>query len=135
MSHTTSSRIYESILGANNSLSKVLRDRLLIERLSYHFHPTQQKTLVLGKAPSELGAQSLHEDLIKRVIGLPEYVVQIRDGQTLINGKVIAESHVKEKPTYNDGPVTVPQYQYFVFGDNRNYGYGSHLWNSCQGKA
>jgi len=58
------------------------------------------------KAPSKLEAQNLHDDLIKRVVGLLGDVVQIYDGQTLINGKVIAEPYVKEEATYNYGPIT-----------------------------
>ena len=103
-------------------------DRLLVEKLSYRFHPPQRNDLVVFKAPPELKAQNLHDDLIKRVVGLPGDVVQIHDGQTLINGKVIAEPYVKEEATYNYGPVTVPQHQYFVLGDNRNHSYDSHLW-------
>lgn len=105
-------------------------DRLLVEKLSYRFHPPQRNDLVVFKAPPELEAQNLHDDLIKRVVGLPGDVVQIRNGQTLINGKVIAEPYVKEEATYNYGPVTVPHRQYFVLGDNRNHSYDSHIWGS-----
>ena len=103
-------------------------DRLLVEKLSYRFHSPQREDLVVFKTPPGLEAQNLHDDLIKRVIGLPGDTVQIHDGQTLINGKVISEPYLKEKSTYNYGPVTVPQQQYFVLGDNRNHSYDSHLW-------
>ena len=103
-------------------------DRLLVEKLSYRFHPPQRNDLVVFKAPPALQAQNLHDDLIKRVVGLPGDVVQIHDGQTLINGRVVSEPYVKEEATYNYGPVTVPQHQYFVLGDNRNRSYDSHLW-------
>ncbi|MBD1864697.1 MULTISPECIES: S26 family signal peptidase [Trichocoleus] len=46
--------------------------------------------------------------MIKRVVDLPGDVVQIRDGETLIKGKIIAEPCIKEA-TYNYGPVTVSQ--------------------------
>ena len=103
-------------------------DRLLVEKLSYHFHSPQRTELVVFKAPPELKAQNLHDDLIKRVVGIPGDVIQIRNGQTLINGKVVSEPYLKEQPIYNYGPVTVPQHQYFVLGDNRNHSYDSHLW-------
>ncbi|WP_255525066.1 S26 family signal peptidase [Trichocoleus sp. FACHB-591] len=66
----------------------------MVEKLSYRFHSPQRNNLVVVKAPSRLEAQNPHDDLIKRVVGLLGYVVQIRDGQTLINGKVIAEPYV-----------------------------------------
>jgi signal peptidase I len=103
-------------------------DRLLVEKLSYRFHHPQRNDLVVLKAPPELEAQNLHDDLIKRVFGLPGDMVQICNGQTLINGKAIAEPCVKEKSIYNYGSVTIPQHQYFVLGDNRNHRYDSHLW-------
>ncbi|MBD2463408.1 signal peptidase I [Oscillatoria sp. FACHB-1407] len=105
-----------------------LRDRLLVEKLSYRFRPPQRNDLVVFKAPPALQVQNLHDDMIKRVVGLPGDVVQVRNGQILINGKVIVEPYVKEKPAYNCGPITVPQHQYFVLGDNRNRSYDSHLW-------
>jgi signal peptidase I len=118
----------EPMLEVGDSPSGTLRERLLVEKLSYRFHPPQRNDLVVFKAPPELEAQNLHDDLIKRVVGLPGDVVQIHDGQTLINGKVITEPYVKGKPTYNYGLVTVPNNQYFVLGDNRNHSYDSHLW-------
>ncbi len=75
--------------------------RLLVEKLSYGFHPPQRNDLVVFKAPPKLEAQNLHDDLIKRVVGLRGDMVQIRNGQTLINGKAIAEPYVKEKSNYN----------------------------------
>nr|WP_290226025.1 S26 family signal peptidase [Trichocoleus desertorum] len=47
--------------------------------------------MVVFKASSKLEVQNLHDDLIKPVVGLLGDVVQIRDGQILINGKVIAK--------------------------------------------
>lgn len=52
--------------------------------MSYRFHPPQRNDLVVFKAPPELEAQNLHDNLIKPVVGLPGDMVQIRSGQTLI---------------------------------------------------
>ena len=52
---------------------------LLVEKLSYRFYPLNENALVVFKAPPQLEAQNLYDDLIKRVVGLPGDVVQIRN--------------------------------------------------------
>ena len=58
---------------------------------------------------------------VKRVIGLPGETVDLRDGLVYIDGKVLEEPYTKE-PTEARSlafPMTVPQGQYFLMGDNR----------------
>ncbi len=81
----------EPTLEVGDSPSGTLCDRLLVEKLSYRFHSPRREDLVVFKVPPELEAQYLHDDLKKRVVGLPGDVVQIHDEQTFINGKVIIE--------------------------------------------
>jgi len=103
-------------------------DRLIVEKLSYEFHLPQRGDIIVFQAPAELKSQNLHDDLIKRIIGLPGDVMQVKAGQVLINGKAIVETYMQTPPNYLYGPVTVPAGQYFVLGDNRNHSYDSHLW-------
>jgi signal peptidase I len=103
-------------------------DRLIVEKLSYEFHPPQRGDIVVFQAPPELKSQNLHDELIKRIIGLPGDVVQVKAGQVLINGKAIVETYIQSPPNYIYGSVTVPADQYFVLGDNRNHSYDSHFW-------
>jgi len=65
-------------------------------------------------------ARPEHEDFIKRVIGLPGEVVELRDGRLLIDGERIAQPYLEGPDDTRDfGPVEVPADSLFVLGDNR----------------
>lgn len=103
-------------------------DRLIVEKLSYRLHSPQRGDIVVFKAPPELKARNLNDDLIKRVIGLPGDVVAVSNGEVYINGQAIAEPYMQVSANYGYGPVKIPADSYFVLGDNRNHSYDSHLW-------
>jgi signal peptidase I len=80
-------------------------------------------------------------DLIKRVIGLPGDRLELRRKRIHINGKPLDEPYVQmltppapEGPPRTDdvreqyGPVTVPDGQYFMMGDNRDNSQDSRYW-------
>ncbi|MBE9109280.1 signal peptidase I [Nodosilinea sp. LEGE 07298] len=103
-------------------------DHLIVEKLSYHVHPPQRGDVVVFKAPPALLAQNLRDDLIKRIIGLPGDLVEVKAGKVFVNGKALEESYVEAPPNYGIGLIRVPEGQYFVLGDNRNHSYDSHYW-------
>ena len=69
---------------------------------------------------------------IKRLIGLPGETVEIRDGKVYIDGssEPLDDSFVRETPTGNFGPYTVPEDCYFMLGDNRENSRDSRYWNN-----
>lgn len=103
-------------------------DRFIVEKLSYDLHTPSQGDIIVFKAPPALVEQTLKDDLIKRVIGIPGDVIEISDGQVWVNGQALSEPYLAERPDYGYGPVTVPLDQYFVLGDNRMHSYDSHYW-------
>jgi signal peptidase I len=115
-------------------------DRVLVNRLAYRFGDIERGDVVVFSdphpAPGEdrglvggflhwLGegvglARPADEDFIKRVIGLPGEVLEIREGVTYIDGTAIDEPYLTgPKDLRNYGPRTVPDGMLFVMGDNR----------------
>lgn len=103
-------------------------DRLVVEKLSYDVHRPRRGDIVVFKAPPALIEQTLKDDLIKRVIGIPGDVIEIKHGKVSVNGLTVDEPYLAERGDYGYGPVTIPPDQYFVLGDNREHSYDSRYW-------
>jgi signal peptidase I len=92
------------------------RDRILLNRLSYHFRDPERGDVVVFHSPMVKG-----EDLVKRVIGVPNDRVAVKDGDLYINGAIQEEPYVLDSEMLDeDQEVLVPEGHVFVMGDNRN---------------
>jgi signal peptidase I len=99
----------------------------------FRFWPPQRGDIVVFKYPEDET-----KDFIKRVIGLPGEVVEIRNKQVYVNQQPLEEPYtVHNDPTVYPreaqprdyfGPVTVPQDSYFMMGDNRDHSLDSRYW-------
>lgn len=94
------------------------RDVILVDRISTGYGRFQH---VVFKSP-----YTADEWYIKRLIGLPGDVIEMRDDVLYINGQAYDEPYVKRadkqlylRTTEDFAPVTVPDNKYFVLGDNR----------------
>lgn len=78
------------------------------------------------------------KDYIKRVIGLPGETLEIREKIVYINGEPIDEPYAMHtKYTMqpirdNFGPVTIPEGEFFVMGDNREGSFDSRWWGTVK---
>ncbi len=105
-------------------------DRLIIEKVSYRFHPPQAGDIVVFDPPPQLQERGYARDqaFIKRIIGLPGQIIEVRDRQVWVDQHPLQEPYVAEAPDYQMPPVKVPPGSYFVMGDNRNNSNDSHVW-------
>ncbi|HJO39882.1 MAG: signal peptidase I [Vicinamibacterales bacterium] len=99
--------------------------------------PIARGDIVVFKFPDDP-----ERDFIKRVIGLPGDVVEVRHKRVYIDGRPLDEPYVHylRPPSDPDspyagadvreqyGPVTVPAGEYFVMGDNRDNSQDSRYW-------
>jgi signal peptidase I len=105
-----------------------VNDRIVIDKISYHFSEPHRGDIVMFSPPDILLQQSMHDDLIKRVIGLPGDKVEVKDGRVYVNDRPLRETYIMAPPEYRWGPDVVPPNSYLVLGDNRNDSYDSHFW-------
>ena len=139
---TARSAIAESRYIPSESMVPTLKvhDRLVIEKLSGHFSGPQRGDILVFDHPgnaqpdewreyvAKWNGMGAYTPLIKRVVGLPNEVIEIRSGQVLINGQALHEDYLKEAPRYTLPPLKIPEGHVFMLGDNRNNSADSHVW-------
>jgi signal peptidase I len=93
---------------------------VIVSRLHYMLEEPQRGDIVVFHYPG-----NPDEDYIKRVIGVPGDVVELRNQQVYVNGERLSEPYIAEECSQTSCPDEVfPKLepgQYFVMGDNRNH--------------
>lgn len=118
---------------SGNSMYPTFSDKqyILTNIITLRFGNPQRGDVVVFKAPLDP-----KKDYIKRVIGIPDDTVSIKDGDVYVNG-VLLDQRAYLDPgvkTYGGSflrentAVVVPQDSYFVMGDNRSGSSDSREW-------
>ena len=106
-------------------------ERILVNKLVYRFRPIARGDVVVFYYPRDPSVS-----FIKRVVGLPGDVVELRLGQLLVNGRRVEESYLS--PRFRDDetypPVEVKKGYYYVLGDHRNSSNDSRSWGEVPEK-
>lgn len=132
----------------------VEKDRIVVERVTRFYREPQRGDVIVFYPPMvklETTPLKIFKRLtgffcndiafIKRIVGMPGDELEIKkskdDGAftVYINGKPLEEPYIKSKYDYNDcsenmycGPMTIPEGQYFMMGDNRGNSQDSRYW-------
>jgi len=106
------------------SMEPTLRDGqyLVVSKLAYWLRPADRGDIVVFRPPN-----SLSDDYIKRVVGLPGEQVKISNGQVRVDGVPLEETYVINQSSYS-GSWKLGDDEYFVLGDNRRNSSDSHTW-------
>ncbi|NBI29664.1 signal peptidase I [Chengkuizengella marina] len=137
-------------------------ERIIIDKISDTFNDFDRGDIVIfteeeltgGFWSSNIGIQlddymdkvtngEPRKRLVKRIIGVPGDIIDIKEGQVYINGDLIAESYIKGEKTFTrnvEFPIEVPEGKVFVMGDNRTVSrdsrdFGPIDMNNIEGKA
>lgn len=106
--------VFTTIKVNGSSMKPTLHDKdiMIMDKLSYRFKNIERFDIVV--------IDKEYSKLIKRVIGLPNEVVEYKDNKLYINGEYVEDKY--NNPAIEDFTYTLRNNEYFVIGDNRGKG-------------
>jgi signal peptidase I len=101
-------------------------DRYFGLRISYLFEEPQRRDIIVFKFPDDES-----HVFVKRIIGIPGDIVEIKNDTVYVNGEQLEEPYLKEPMSLGQNMIfEVPADSYFVMGDNRNISNDARYWNN-----
>ena len=109
------------------------REYLVIDEVSYYFREPERGETIVFRYPRDP-----RQFFIKRIIGLPEERVDIKNGRVVIfspaypDGFTLQEQYLDppDRMTGPDADINLGRAEYFVMGDNRDFSSDSRLWGA-----
>lgn len=125
--------LYQPVKVEGTSMSPLLTDqeRIFINKFVYRFGAIERGDVVVFWYPLDTT-----KSFIKRVVGLPGEVVEIRQGRVWVNEGTLEEPYVPVQfaDHHSFSPVRVPEGHYFLLGDHRSSSNDSRVFGSVPGR-
>ncbi|MFZ0215638.1 MAG: signal peptidase I [Candidatus Dormiibacterota bacterium] len=122
-----------SVDGSSMYPTTVNQDYLIALKFPYYFHAPERGDIIIMKSP-----YNPNQNFIKRIVGLPNENLLIKNSHVYINGKVLCEPYlrpgvdglwtVNANWPANGQPYHLGPQQYFMMGDNRNASSDSRIF-------
>lgn len=119
--------------GASMNPTFIDGEYLIVDQISYRMHEPKRGEVIIFKYPRDLSKY-----FIKRVIGLPNETIQVKNGHIFVTeasstkAVELLEPYIGEDNSPDEVTIKLRDTEYFVLGDNREASSDSRVWGPLQ---
>ena len=101
------------------------QERIFVNKFLYRIDQIERGDIVVFWYPLDPT-----KSYIKRIVGLPGDIVDVQEGEVVVNGRLLDEDYVPANffDRRSFSPVYVEPGHYYVMGDHRNQSNDSRMW-------
>lgn len=117
----TVSIFVQHVLVDGSSMFPTLKDKdyLIVNKFMYKLDEPEREDIIVAKSKL-LDENNKNKKIVKRIIGLSNDHVVIKDGYVYVNDKKLEEEYLDDFYTMGNIDIIVPNDEIFVLGDNRS---------------